>query len=313
MKNSLLSVAASVLMVVLAAPCFGNEVKFDTIENAQKAAAASGKAVFLICFAVVPGDKTNAGMQFTAAIKEDKAIAELAANFELAMVNCFSLAHARTNQCVNPALADKFGWPCTASVYGPGASRHLWRKAMSQDDTRRRAEHGKSEISTTLKEAVDAWREIRAGIDALEAEFKEDKGLRSDPDALSRMAESWAKAHSAPNARKWFDEAIKAARKADKNDPRVESLSWRAAKVELECEAWAAASKAFAEYHRTFKNSERAQSARVLEALALGKSNDADKGKAKNLLQAILKDKKAASVVEEAKAALRELESPPGK
>lgn len=312
MKNSLLPVAASMLFA-LVAPCFANEAKFDTLENAQKAAAASGKAVFLICFAVVPGDKTNANMQFTAAIKEDKAIAELAANFELAMVNCFSLAHARTNQCVNPALADKFGWPCTASVYGPGATRHLWRKSMSRDDTKRRAEHGKSEISATLKEALAAWREIRAGIDAVEAKFKEDKNLRADPDTLSQVAEAWAKAHSASNARKWFDEAIKAARKADKNDPRIETLTLRAAKVELECEAWAAAAKAFADFHRTFKNSEHAQSARVSEAIAVGKSSDADKGKARTMLQAILKDKKAASVAEEARAALRELESPPEK
>lgn len=308
MKVRFLSAVAGAMLLALAGSCFAQDVKLDTIENAQKAAATSGKAVFLICFAVVPGDKTNANVQFTAAIKDNKEIAADAANFELAMVNCFSIAHAKSNQCVNPELAKLYGWPCTVSVYAPGASKHLWRKEMSHDSTKGRKEHSKADIAATLKEAAEAWKGLRAAIDEIEARIKADKSLKADCDTQVQLAEAWAKAGSPANARKAFDEAIKAAKKADKADPRIEALSLRAAEVELECESWAAAAKAFAEFARSFKDSEHAPGARVKEAIAVGKGGDAAKGKA--LLHAIIKDKKAAAAHDAARDALKELENP---
>lgn len=295
------------LMTVLAGGLFAADRKFETLENAQKAAAKSNRGIFLILYAIVPGDTTNAEMQFTAAIKEDKAIAELAENFELATVNCFNLAH-RDNQCVDPALAKAYGWPCTVSLYAPAATKHMWRKELSHDDVNGRKEHSKADIQATLKDAADVYVEFSKTLADLDAKVKENKDLKSDVDTQLAYAEAWAKAMVAAKARAYFDEAIKLIKKADKEDARIESLSLRAAEVEYASGAYAEAEKSFNAYAKTYKDSDKAWHAKVMAAKALAMGGDVGGGKA--ALEKIAKDKKApAEAKTEAEDAIKEVNS----
>jgi tetratricopeptide (TPR) repeat protein len=300
-------VPACLLLTLLAGGLFAAERSFETLENAQKAAAKSNRGIFLILYAIVPGDTTNAQMQFTAAIKEDKAIAELAENFELATVNCFNLAH-RDNQCVDPELARAYGWPCTVSLYAPGAVKHMWRKEMSHDDVNGRKEHSKADIQATLKEAADVYVEFTKTLANLDAKVKENKDLKSDIDTQLAYAEAWAKALVALKARPYFDEAIKLIKKADKTDARIEALTLRAAEVEYASGAYAEAEKAFNGFAKTFKDSDKVWHAKIMAARALAMGGDVGGGKA--ALEKIAKDKKApAEARTEAEDAIKEINS----
>jgi tetratricopeptide (TPR) repeat protein len=299
---------AVLLLVAMCGSAFAAERSFDSLANAQKAAAKSNRGIFVICYAVVPGDSTNAQIQFTAAINEDEAIAKLADNFELAIVNCFSLAHAKDNQCVDPALAKAYGWPCTVSLYAPGAVKHMWRKEMSHDDINGRKEHSKADIQATLKEAADIYVDFNKTLADLDAKVKENKDLKADIDTQLAYAEAWAKALVAPKARAYFAEAIKLIKKADKEDTRIESLTLRAAEVEYAGGAYAEAEKAFNGFAKAFKDSDKAWHAKVMAAKALAMGGDTDAGKA--ALEKLVKDKKTPTETKtEAEEAIKEINS----
>ena len=299
------------LIGMLFATGLSAERKFDTLENAGKAAARSGKGIFVLCYAIVPGDKTNSQMQFTDAINSDEAIAANADKFELAYVNVFSMAHAQDNQCVDPALADVYGWPCTVSIYAPGATKFMWRKEMSHDDVKGRKEHSKEDIAAAMKEGTDTFVDFSTRIADLEAKLKEDKDLKNDPDTQILLAEAWAKGYVAAKVREHFDEAIKLIKKADQTDSRIESQSLRACEIEYECEAYAAAAKSFAAFAKSFKDSDKTWHAKIMAAKAQAKGGDDKGGKA--ALEKIIKDKKAEDAHKEAQEALDELEGKGGK
>ncbi|MBZ0138097.1 MAG: hypothetical protein K8I27_17205 [Planctomycetes bacterium] len=280
------------------------EASFETLEKAQKAADKSGKGIFLISYAIVPGDRTNAQIQFTAAINEDEAIAANADTFELAVVNCFSLAH-KDNQCVNPALAESYGWPCTVSVYAPGATKHLWRKEMSHDSTSGRKEHSKEEIADAMNEAAEKYAAFQAPIDKLNERLEADKDLKNDVQMQVDLADAWAKGFVAAKAREHYDEAIKLTKKNDKADPNIESLSWQACEAEYACEAWSLAQDSFIDFSKDFKDSDKAWQARIMAAKAQAKGGD-EKG-AVSALEKIVKDKKATAAHDAARAAIEEL------
>jgi tetratricopeptide (TPR) repeat protein len=300
-------VAVCLLLTLLAGGLLAAERSFDTLDNAQKAAAKSNHGIFLICYAIVPGDKTNSKMQFTAAINEDEAIAKLAEAFELATVNCFDLGY-RNNQCVDPNIAAAYGWPCTVSLYAPGATKHMWRKELSHDDTSGRKEHSKEDIQTTLKEAADIYVDFTKTLADLDTKMKANKDLKADIDTQIAYAEGWAKGMLAAKARPYFDEAIKLIRKTDKADARIEALTLRAAEVEYAGGAYAEAEKSFNGFAKTFKDSNKAWHAKVMAARALAMGGDVGGGKA--ALEKIAKDKKApAEAKTEAEDALKEINS----
>lgn len=278
-------------VLVLAAGLGAAERKFETVEKAQQMAVSSGKGVFVICYADVPGDATNAKIQFGNAIKDDAAIFKLAECFELAVVDCFSIANKDDNQCVNPQLQAKYGWPCTVSVYAPSATRSCWHREMSHDDTSARREHTKDSIASALREASEAWLGARKFVDEIEAKFKADRAEKSNPTNYTSLGDAWARVFSATKARAAYDEALKLMKKLDKDTRRAEMTSMRAASAEFESEAWDAAIKACDNFVKTYKDSDQVYPAKLLAAKAMAKKGD--KEAAKVALEKIIKDKKA--------------------
>ena len=296
-------VSAAALVFVLAGYCAAQ--KFDTFDAAHKDALASGKPVLMVAYFACPG-QTDSLALISKAIKADDALAATTQKFQLACADLYDREAYPANNGFNPALEKKFGTPCTASVYAPGASRHLWRKQLTQEVVMQDTNLTDAQIKTALDEAVKAWDDFQKPIADLDAQAKEDKKLKADPEFQLKLAEAWGKGFAVAKAREAYNEAIKLIRKADKTDARIETLTLRISEFEFECEAWAEAEKSFADFATKFKDSTQINHARVMQYRAMAHGGNHEGAKAG--LEKLQKDKKAADAKAEIDKALEEVE-----
>jgi hypothetical protein len=297
-------VSAAVLLFSLAGYCAAQ--KFDTFEAAQKAALTSNKPVLMVAYFACPG-QTDALALINKAIKADDALAATAQKFQLACADLYDREAYPANNGFNPALEKKFGTPCTASVYAPGAAKHLWRKQLTQEVVMQDTKLTDAQIKAALDEAMKNWDDFQKPIADLEAQAKEDKKLKAEPEFQLKLAEAWAKGFAVTNARDAYNEAIKLIRKADKTDARIETLTLRISEFEFESEAWTDAEKSFGDFAAKFKESAQANHARVMQYRAMAHGGNPEGAKAG--LEKLLKDKRAADAKAEIDEALKDVEA----
>jgi tetratricopeptide (TPR) repeat protein len=297
-------VVAGALVFALAGFCAAQ--KFDTFEAAQKAAVTSNKPVLMVAYFACPG-QTDALALISKALKADDSLAATAQKFQLACADLYDREAYPANNGFNPALEKKFGTPCTASLYAPGASKHLWRKQLTREVVMQDTTLSDAQIKAALDEAMKAWDDFQKPIADLEAQAKEDKKLKADPEFQLKLAEAWAKGFAVAKARDAYNEAIKLIRKEDKTDARIESLTLRISEFEFECEAWVDAEKSFGDFAAKFKDSAQANHARVMQYRAMAHGGNPEGAKAG--LEKLLKDKKAADAKPEIDEALKEVEA----
>ena len=286
--SSVLRIAGVLLVLVAFVPLLsaGGKTKWQNAAKAQSSSAKSKKPVLLLSILSGPNKKDDRLTALKAVIESDPEIAMQAGTFELGFANVYMMdllgfKNGGSIYGTNPDKVAKYGRVGTVSVYAPGAVKPLFRTFSGKDGA----------IFKQAREAYDAWRKP---LRDLQARLKADKSLKKDADTQIELAEACAKGFVYAKARTYFEAAVKLIKKADKKDPRIAKLTYRAAQVDLESNAFDEAYVSFGKFAKGFKKSPLAIEARLGQAKALFGSGDA--GGAKKLLTKLMKDKAAASL-----------------
>lgn len=275
----------------------GDAPQWASYVTAEKNAVASAKPIFVYAGYVVPGEEPDP--QYTqlrnAAANDEQGKLD-AACFELAFVSTVSGFYSPQpkSDYTNKEVVAQFGANGTASVFVPGATRPLWRGQIQT-------------ACSTLREAKQAYDAWKTELDNLKKTTGQDDG-KDDPLAHLALAEAWAKAHKGAEASGAMEKAIKLMKKANKDDPAIETATLRRADMLLDAMMWKEAEAAFVSFQKSFRASASYYNAKLGQLRAVGYGGNA--AAAKQLGQALLDDKKAGVIHGDVSSHLDALKDP---
>lgn len=307
----------------------GDKFFNSTVDKVFDAAAKSGKGALVICGANVPGTTLMPIGQFEAAISNVD-VAKHAGAFERAYINCFSIAHATTNECVNPTIEKRFGAPVSVCAYVPCGVKPIWQEELvhqSPSNTQ-----PKIPVETMVKslktahDSLDAFNKSIADIaKKYEAKDANDKKLAANADAQVELADAYVKGFALEPALAALDAAIKALKKqkadADKKkddegkkeaaaiEARVETIVFHRGEIAAMCESYARALTEYEAFIKQFAKSERVADAHLGRLTALAHMPD-KRAAARAAINEALGNKKLADIHEKARALLDNLDKP---